>query len=461
MCADHNTILFSVKNLFASFFIALWLGVPAQVVVTLQARYLGAPVALDSILIENLSRPSVAALHAPPGITSYDIDLLTGMIINGITAPSMVTGSRLLVCQPGYAQFRLVTNGPENVTVSLFDLSGNLLHTWEEKTAGGSTLIDLFAGFGHMNICTIKTRNCSESFKIIGNLNHYTACRFSRYEMPMKSVTGFDFAAGDRVRFTAIKAGMHRNTATTLPKNDDSIHIFLSVPCPGEPILTDIDGNHYNTVLILDKCWMKENLRVKHYADGSPVPDGTGVGNIDLQYWVKYWFAYNDEPANVPAYGLLYTAAAAVKGELNYTQGICPDGWHVSTDIDWCEMEMHYDATIHVCTSGPDYIIGWIGSNIRNKLMEYDSLHWIALKYANGVANESGFTAMPGGARAQTFYGLGTSGQWWANGPTSHGFFDKYAMPARVLASWESSVWREWADTFLGKSVRCVKQFSE
>jgi hypothetical protein len=42
----------------------------AQTVVTLQGMYLRTPVALDSILLQNLSRPSAVALAVPPSTTA-------------------------------------------------------------------------------------------------------------------------------------------------------------------------------------------------------------------------------------------------------------------------------------------------------------------------------------------------------------------------------------------------------
>ena len=66
-----------------------------------------------------------------------------------------------------------------------------------------------------------------------------------------------------------------------------------------ESAITDYDGNTYNAVQIGDQCWMKENLRTTHYADGTPV-------DIDL-------FSCVADPVNAPEeYGYLYRWDAAV-----------------------------------------------------------------------------------------------------------------------------------------------------
>ncbi len=449
-----------MKNIIACFLALCAWGSHAQTVVTLQGLYLRSPVAVDSILLQNLSRPSAVALPAPPDITSYDIDLESGTIINNVNDQADKPGSRLLVNQPGYARFRLDLHGSGAIRVTLFDLNGKTIKQWQETTRGEIVYIDLLPGFNTWYICTIESNSFSSSFKLAGSLNHYNDCRFHYPGAQALKSSAFEFVPGDQVLFTLVKAGMYGNNRAWHPVHGDTIRLFLSMPCPNEPVLTDVDGNQYQTVLILDKCWMKENLRVKHYADGTPVPDGTGVGYIFGQYMVKYWFNYNDDPAFAPVYGLLYTAGAATKGELNYTQGICPNGWFVSSDNDWCTMERYYDATISHCRSGPDYIVGWIGSVIRNLLITNDTIHWKDLKSGSWANNESGFTALPGGMRNGNadFYGLGYTGFWWANGPTEQGGgFSHFDRPSRALNSYTTEVWRNWHETFSAQSVRCTK----
>jgi hypothetical protein len=108
-------------------------------------------------------------------------------------------------------------------------------------------------------------------------------------------------------------------------------------PCPGMPTVTDIDGNIYNTVLIGNQCWMKENLRVTHYPDGDEIPQ------IMLD---EEWAALADNntddamclPLNDDGFhpGALYTYAAAIgdnwERDFNEGQGVCPHGWHLPSD---------------------------------------------------------------------------------------------------------------------------------
>ena len=45
------------------------------------------------------------------------------------------------------------------------------------------------------------------------------------------------------------------------------------------PIVTDIDGNTYETVLIGDQLWMSENLKTTHYRNGNDNPQNLYYAN--------------------------------------------------------------------------------------------------------------------------------------------------------------------------------------
>ncbi len=115
------------------------------------------------------------------------------------------------------------------------------------------------------------------------------------------------------------------------------------IPCPGSPTVTDYDGNVYATVKIGYQCWMAENLRTTHYADGTAIP--LNVGQISST--VPYRYYPNNDSVNVKDYGYLYNYKAAISdGAVNSTadnnpsgkQGVCPTGWHMPSRSEWNQM---------------------------------------------------------------------------------------------------------------------------
>ena len=110
----------------------------------------------------------------------------------------------------------------------------------------------------------------------------------------------------------------------------------------GTSKLYDIDGNAYNTVKIGNYCWMKENLRTTHYADGTALIHGFGNNNC---YQEPQTISLGIDKA-----GLLYNMMGAMNGTLTENdlygneattgagasnrQGVCPDGWHIPNLYD-------------------------------------------------------------------------------------------------------------------------------
>ena len=99
----------------------------------------------------------------------------------------------------------------------------------------------------------------------------------------------------------------------------------------GESIITDYDGNLYHTVAIGSQCWFKENVKTTHYADGTAIPLASGSDITDAARYYP-----NGDADNVSVYGYLYNHFAAMRGNPPAdSHGICPEGWHVPSNIDW------------------------------------------------------------------------------------------------------------------------------
>lgn len=107
--------------------------------------------------------------------------------------------------------------------------------------------------------------------------------------------------------------------------------------------VTDYDGNVYDVVVIGQQAWMKQNLRVTHYSDGSPV----ATGLLNEQWRTTSSGAYSIYPhQNVPGigsdeqmkdiYGLLYNWHA-----VSYPRGLCPAGWRIPSEPDWFELKKY------------------------------------------------------------------------------------------------------------------------
>jgi len=234
---------------------------------------------------------------------------------------------------------------------------------------------------------------------------------------------------------------------TTIQRSYTSANDGLSVRCLkdapppvwscGDTIVDARDGQVYNTVQIGSQCWMQENLNIGTMVDVSA--SQTNNGEIE-----KY--CYDNTTANCDVYGGLYqwnemmqyVTAPGVKG-------ICPDGWHLPTDAEWCVLEQYVDPTISCSTTG------YRGIDGGGKLKEAGTTHWEPPN--TGATNSSGFTALPGGHRypGYFFFYLNYSAFIWSS---SEGGADAWY---RFLNFTDATIYRYTFNKNSGFSVRCVK----
>lgn len=101
----------------------------------------------------------------------------------------------------------------------------------------------------------------------------------------------------------------------------------------GDTLIDTRDGKRYATVFIGKDCWMKQNLNYGQLVQStiSATPHSDMLNNDIAEKYVM-----NNNITNAPVYGGLYEwneLMNYITG--NGSQGLCPMGWHVSTDAEW------------------------------------------------------------------------------------------------------------------------------
>ncbi len=114
---------------------------------------------------------------------------------------------------------------------------------------------------------------------------------------------------------------VQKNDGTNLFIDLNTIDMInFIIPCPGTPTV-DYEGKTYNTVLIGNQCWLKENLDVGTMINSSGNQDNNSI----LE---KY--CYNNVLDSCTTYGGLYQWNEAMQYVTTEgAQGICPNGWHI------------------------------------------------------------------------------------------------------------------------------------
>lgn len=246
-------------------------------------------------------------------------------------------------------------------------------------------------------------------------------------------------------------------------ENDGVTHIIgspIEVTATSVPrSATDIDGNSYNVVVIGKQIWMKENLRVTHYPDGTEIlhiSDKTVWGNLSVSDGA---YCYpNNNLGEAETLGALYTWAAAMGESTNSSntnpsgvQGICPTGWHLPSDAEWTEMKDYLE------NNGYGY--EGSGDDIGKSMAE--TFGWVttstigAVGYDLATNNKSGFSGLPGGIRGANtgaFFTMGKNANWWSSTELDENKAFGNEMGYNFSYPFKSNSNKKY-----GMSVRCIK----
>ena len=173
----------------------------------------------------------------------------------------------------------------------------------------------------------------------------------------------------------------------------------------GTGTLVDYDGNVYNTVLIGSQCWMKENLRTTHYADGITITQGSNTSSS-----ISYWYYPAGDASHKSTYGLLYNWMAAMHGAVSSSanpsgvQGVCPTGWHLPSNAEWDQLTNYVGSqNQYQCNSSSSNIAKALASTIGWN----NSTTTCAVGNMPSSNNATGFSAMPAGYYNGSYWYLG------------------------------------------------------
>ena len=136
----------------------------------------------------------------------------------------------------------------------------------------------------------------------------------------------------------------------------------------GDPMA--YQGHDYATVNVGEQCWFAENLRAESYRNGDAIATLVGAqdpfasGDCDLFYsgeglvglYGQTWACFTDCSASFEAcsdavetlltFGLVYNEYA-----VSDSRGLCPAGWHASTDEEWMILEVAMGMTVEEAQS--------------------------------------------------------------------------------------------------------------
>jgi len=222
--------------------------------------------------------------------------------------------------------------------------------------------------------------------------------------------------------------------------------------------VTDYDGNTYVTIQIGNQCWMAQNLRTKHYANGNPIPQNTDrtFSSTDAYYYDFKGKLEGDKYISfINGFGFLYNWPAVMRGASSSSsnpsniQGICPYGWHLPSDAEWREL-------INYLGRNSSYVCGNKSSNVA-KALSFDRF-WKESSTDCAIGNDlsnnnsSYFSAVPIGSFVEGKY---RSGAYLTAFWTTNSEGDKAYV--RMLHHDSGEVTSKTFPKNRGFSVRCVR----
>ena len=202
----------------------------------------------------------------------------------------------------------------------------------------------------------------------------------------------------------------------------------------GDPL--SYQGYDYETVQIGEQCWFAENAR---YLPAVSPPE---MGSVTEPH--AYVFGYSGSDVSEAE---LLNGAVLYNGITLTEWDICPNGWHVPTELEWQVQELQ----LGMSQDEIDIQDSYRGNRASALKSESEGWQINGCSLASPGTDESGFAAEPVGIRH--FSGGGT----FTNPCGETTFWSSTDFSRRAIAGDNEGIYRSTVTPEYGFSVRCLK----
>lgn len=421
-------------------------------------------VRIDSVLVENLTKGWQEVLVYPDMTLVMTVSNDDGIAV--LNVPLQLSQNNPNPFD-GTTFVNVSLTEPDNLWLEITDITGRVVLSKQYRAVQpGSHLLRITLAKSGMYLLRARINGQTVAVKMInrgdGEVNAIDFTDEGSFphvaffaKSGLKGVTDKPFNAGDEMKYLAYATiyGVEQQSGPVVQIQNDSqdfLFTFVSgipagdgLPCSSVATVSDFDGNVYNTVQIGQQCWLKENLKVTHFSDGTAISQGsTSASSTSALY-------YDNQ-----SLGHLYNWPATVRGGADtlsgYVQGVCPTGWHVPSYGEW-------NALISYVKTQPAYYCDSDSNNIAKALASTN--YWNTTTNSCAVGNNpesnnaTGFSALPAGLFCYQIVYLWNQTSFWSSTEHADESMAWYIGVSYVVPNISLSAFDKWA----GFSVRCLK----
>jgi uncharacterized protein (TIGR02145 family) len=444
-----------VKRLFILLILFLWfisilVGQKSSIELTFTAIDSTKNVQLDSIRIINRTQGGDTILYWPD--TVLILWYTVGIVENNHEKDTFEVSQNYP--NPFSDNTSISITVPEEglVSIILTDVLGHPFIKEIRILNKGRHTFRLYQGGGQLYFLNAQWRDVSSTIKIVqtsSSLFKITSLKYmGREELDIKvkssrAIKSFNFSLGDELLYIGyvdtLQSGLLDSPEAS---HTNTFQFATNLSCVGMPTV-EYEGQLYNTIQVFSQCWLKENLNVGEMIPGSQDMSDNGL----LE---KY--CYNNNQVNCDIYGGLYQwDEMMLYTNLEGSQGICPNGWHIPSDEEWKLLEGAVDS--HYGIGDPHWDLSIQNRGFDAGLNLKSNYGW---QSGGDGLDLYGMTILPSGARGIMGFGtLGFNHSTWTSSEVIA--YQEVLVWYRMFGfSWDN-IYRTYMGKEMGYSVRCLK----